>query len=164
MKSGSYDPTMKQGYARSSLLLYTLWIGAIVAVYAGWVLWLLSPFLPWAYTGANTLFSVLAGGAILAIGLSAAGDAILWRSGQRITLLDSALLSFGLNAGAMLYASYTWSIIPTCSGGQSGPCGTPFIFCGLGLFSIVIGTVASVVGLVRLRRGSVATSSKGPSS
>ena len=136
-----------------------------MAVYAGWVLWLLSPFLPWAYTGANTLFSVLAGGAILAIGLSAAGDAILWRSGQRIPLLDSGMLSFGLNAGAMLYASYTWSIIPTCSGGLSGHCETPFyLLCGLGLFSIVIGTVASVVGLVRLRRGSVATSSKGPSS
>ena len=82
----------------------------------------------------------------LAIGAYAVGRRLDFR------MAPFAVVLFAITTGLTAYASLGWLSIPTCGGGLSGPCFSPFVLCGLGLISAVVATILVVVGVARLRR------------
>jgi len=129
----------------------TLWRAALVVALAPYPL---SVLLPQVFF----LVAPLAQGLALALGIAA------YAVGRRLDfgLAPFAVVLFTITTALTAYASVAWLMTPTCGGGLSGPCFSPFVLCGLGLISAVVATILVVVGNARLRRATQAPRASAP--
>ncbi len=104
------------------------------------------------YVSNNDLFLLLPATAAIALALAVSGLLLLKSIRERTWPFAVAVVLLGFNLGSALLASLAWFGSMTCSGGYSGPCFTPLVFCGGGLFLDITAIVLVAVGLFMLRR------------
>ncbi len=127
------------------LITFT-WVTALLLATSPWfAALLLGPRLEFLFTYATIA-------AVTALPTAGLGLFMVIRARRSLTVFIGAFAFLTINMIAVGLGTFAWFAIPSCGGGQTGPCMSPFYLLSGGLVATIIAVVLIADGLATFRQ------------